>query len=65
VNLLYPKFLGNRMALNPLAVTIGLLVWGTLWGAMGLLLAVPLTAAMKIVFDHVEILRPYGSWLGV
>jgi len=64
LNLLYPKFLGNRLQLNPLAVTMALLLWGGLWGAMGLLLAIPLTAAMKIVFDHVESLKPYGAWLG-
>jgi predicted PurR-regulated permease PerM len=64
LNVLYPKFLGNRLQLNPLAVTIALLVWGWLWGAMGLVLAVPITAAMKIVFDHIESLRPYGAWMG-
>lgn len=64
LNVLYPKFLGNRLQLNPLAVTMSLLVWGGLWGAMGLVLAIPITAAMKIVFDHVESLRPYGAWLG-
>jgi predicted PurR-regulated permease PerM len=64
LNILYPKFLGNRLQLNPLAVTLGLLFWGALWGGIGLLLAIPLTAAMKIIFDHVESLRPYGAWLG-
>jgi predicted PurR-regulated permease PerM len=64
LNVLYPKFLGNRLQLNPLAVTMSLLVWGSMWGAMGLLLAIPITGAMKIVFDHVESLKPYGAWLG-
>jgi predicted PurR-regulated permease PerM len=64
LNVLYPKFLGNRLQLNPLAVTMALLVWGWLWGAMGLVLAVPITAAMKIVFDHIESLKAYGSWMG-
>lgn len=64
LNVLYPKFLGNRLQLNPLAVTMALLVWGWLWGAIGLLLAIPITGAMKIVFDHVESLKPYGAWLG-
>jgi predicted PurR-regulated permease PerM len=64
LNILYPKFLGNRLQLNPLAVTIALLVWGWLWGAMGLVLAVPITAAMKIIFDHIESLKPYGAWMG-
>ena len=64
VNLLYPRFLGKRLQLNPLAVTMGLLVWGALWGAMGLLLAIPITAALRIIFAHVESLKPYGAWLG-
>ena len=64
LNVLYPKIIGSRVQLNPLAVTLALLFWGWLWGAMGLLLAVPLTAALKIIFDHVEGLRGWGSWLG-
>lgn len=64
LNVLYPKFLGSRLQLNPLAVTVALLFWGWLWGAMGLILAIPVTAALKIVFDHVEPLRGYGAWLG-
>jgi predicted PurR-regulated permease PerM len=64
LNVLYPKFLGPRLQLNPLAVTVALLVWGWLWGAIGLVLAIPITAAVKIVFDHIESLKPYGTWLG-
>jgi predicted PurR-regulated permease PerM len=64
LNVLYPKFLGGRLRLNPLAVTIALLVWAWLWGAAGLVLAVPITAGMKIVCDHVESLKPFGVWLG-
>ncbi|HXZ26500.1 MAG TPA: AI-2E family transporter [Terriglobales bacterium] len=64
INVLYPKLIGRRLQLNPLAVTIALLFWGWLWGAMGLILAVPITAALKIIFDHIEKLRPYGAWLG-
>ena len=64
LNVLYPKFLGNRMQLNPLAVTMALLFWGWLWGGVGLVLAIPITAAMKIIFDHVESLKPWGDWMG-
>jgi predicted PurR-regulated permease PerM len=64
MNVLYPKFLGPRLQLNPLAVTLALLLWGWIWGALGLLLAIPITAAMKIIFDHVESLKAYGAWLG-
>lgn len=64
MNVLYPKILGKRLQLNPLAVTLALLFWGWLWGAMGLILAVPITGAIKIICDHVDPLRPYGAWLG-
>jgi predicted PurR-regulated permease PerM len=64
MNVLYPKVLGKRLQLNPLVVTISLLIWGFIWGAMGLILAVPIMAAIKIVCDHVPSLRPLGEWLG-
>ncbi|MDR3749280.1 MAG: AI-2E family transporter [Acidobacteriota bacterium] len=64
MNVLYPKILGKRLQLNPLAVTLALLFWGWLWGAMGLILAVPITGALKIICDNIERLRPYGAWMG-
>jgi predicted PurR-regulated permease PerM len=64
LNFLYPKVLGPRMQLNPLVVTVALLFWGFLWGAPGLLLAIPLTAALKITCDHVPALHPLGELLG-
>ncbi len=64
LNVLYPKLLGSRLRLNPLAVTIALLFWGAVWGAIGLVLAIPITGAMKIVFDHVDSMKPYADWLG-
>jgi predicted PurR-regulated permease PerM len=50
-NLLIPKFIANRVSIGPVAATIGILFWGWLWGVMGLLLAVPLTAFVKLVAD--------------
>lgn len=64
MNVLYPKILGKRLQLNPLVVTISLLIWGFIWGAMGLILAVPIMAAVKIVCDHMVSLRPIGDWMG-
>jgi predicted PurR-regulated permease PerM len=64
LNLLYPKIVGARVHLNPLVVTIALMVWGMLWGAAGLMLAIPLTAAIKAVCDNVGSLRSYGRLLG-
>jgi predicted PurR-regulated permease PerM len=64
LNVLYPKILGPRMQLNPLVVTVGLLFWGFLWGAPGLILAIPVTAALKITCDHVPALHPLGDLMG-
>jgi predicted PurR-regulated permease PerM len=64
LNVLYPKIIGGRLDLNPLAVTLGLLLWGWIWGAMGLILAVPLTAAIKIACCNIGGLEPFGEWMG-
>jgi predicted PurR-regulated permease PerM len=64
LNLLYPKIVGSRVHLNPLVVTFSLMLWGFLWDAPGLLLAIPLTAGIKAVCDHVKGLRPIGKFLG-
>jgi predicted PurR-regulated permease PerM len=64
LNLLYPKVVGSRVHLNPLVVTFSLMFWGFLWGAAGLLLAIPLTAALKAVCDNVKDWRAFGKFLG-
>ena len=64
MNLLYPKIVGPRVHLNPLVVTVALMFWSFLWGAAGLVLAIPLTAGLKAVCDHVDRLKPYGHLLG-
>ena len=53
-NVLMPAIVGRSVHLNPLAVTISLLFWGWLWGAFGLILAIPITATLKVICDHVE-----------
>ncbi|HET7748297.1 MAG TPA: AI-2E family transporter [Terriglobales bacterium] len=64
LNVLYPKFLGKRLQLNPLVVTLSLLIWGWIWGAPGLVLAVPVTGAIKIVCDNFRPLERFGEWMG-
>jgi predicted PurR-regulated permease PerM len=64
LNLLYPKIVGSRVHLNPLVVTFSLMLWGFLWDAPGLLLAIPITAAIKAVCDNIKGLRPIGKFLG-
>ena len=64
MNVLCPKIVGRRLRLNPLAITLSLLFWAWIWGAMGLILAVPLVGATKIVCDYIDPLRGFGAWLG-
>ena len=63
-NLVSPKIMGDKVNLSPLAVLIASLYWGWLWGGIGVVLAVPITAALKVVCDHVETLKPIGILLG-
>ena len=64
LNFLVPALVGRRVQLSALAVTVALLFWGWLWGAIGLILAIPITATIKVVCDHVEDWRSFGRWLG-
>jgi predicted PurR-regulated permease PerM len=64
INVLMPALVGRRVHLNALAVTVALLFWGWLWGAIGLILAIPITATVKAICDNVEELQPVGRWLG-
>jgi predicted PurR-regulated permease PerM len=63
VNLLVPKFIGSRVSVSPVAATVGILFWGWLWGLIGVLLAVPLTALVKIVADSHPSLGKFGNLL--
>ena len=64
MNVLYPKVIGRRLRLNPLAVALSLLFWAWIWGGFGLILAVPLMGSTKIICDYVEPLQGLGDWLG-
>ena len=63
-NLLMPAIVGRRVHLNAVTVTVALLFWGWLWGAAGLILAIPIMAVLKVVCDHVPSWQPTGRWLG-
>ncbi len=64
MSVLYPKVIGRRLRLNPLAVALSLLFWAWIWGAFGLILAIPLVASTKIICDYTEPLQALGDWLG-
>jgi len=62
--LLKPCLMGRVGRMNNVAVFVGLLFWGWLWGMWGLLLAFPLMMVLKTVADRVEGFRPIGELLG-
>ncbi|MBK7104698.1 MAG: AI-2E family transporter [Ignavibacteriae bacterium] len=51
-NIMEPKFLGNKLGLNPLVILLSLLIWGYIWGIAGMFLSVPLTAVLKIIISN-------------
>jgi predicted PurR-regulated permease PerM len=63
LNLVAPKLVGRRVRLNAVAITIALLFWGWVWGGMGLVLAIPITATLRVICDHTESWKPIGRWL--
>src|SRR5262249_36592747 len=63
-NLISPLLHGRRLALNPVAIFLGLLLCWWMWGVVGAFIAVPLLAAVRIFCDHIESLTPVGEFLG-
>ncbi len=62
-NLVAPQLVGRQVRLNAVAITVALLFWGFVWGGMGLILAIPLTAALRVICDHTETWKPVARWL--
>lgn len=63
-NLLTPWLTSRASRMNPVAVFVGLLAWGWLWGVWGLLLGIPILMIVKAICDRVDDLKPVGEFLG-
>ncbi|MEO7547874.1 MAG: AI-2E family transporter, partial [Ramlibacter sp.] len=63
-NLLVPLLTSKTSRMNPVAVFVGVLAWGWLWGVWGLLLGIPIMMVIKAVCDRVDDLKPVGELLG-
>lgn len=63
-NFITPKIVGSKVKLNALASIIAVVAFAFLWGIPGMLIAIPVTAIVKLVCDHVEPLEPWGFLLG-
>jgi predicted PurR-regulated permease PerM len=57
-NILEPRLMGKGLNLSPVIMLLGLAVWGTIWGIVGMFLAVPLMVVSMIVFSQFEATRP-------
>ncbi len=62
-NILTPNIVGSQVSLNPLIALIALITGGVIWGIPGLILFVPFMAILKVIFDNIDSLKPYGILL--
>lgn len=63
-NILLPTIVGSKVKLNALVTFLGIIFGEMIWGLSGMFLSIPMMAIMKIVFDRVESLKPWGFLLG-
>jgi putative permease len=63
-NILLPVIVGSKVRINALITVLGVIIGGMVWGISGTFLAIPIIAITKIIFDHVEPLKPWGLLLG-
>ncbi len=63
-NAIEPLVLGKGLNLSPLVVILSLIFWGWVWGIIGMVLAVPLTSTLVIIFEHIDPLRPIAVLVG-
>ncbi len=60
-NIIEPKITGKSLDLSPIVILISLIFWGYVWGVIGMILAVPLTATIKIAFENIPSLKPFAE----
>jgi AI-2 transport protein TqsA len=60
-NVIEPRIMGKSFNLHPVTILLALIFWGTLWGIVGMLLATPITAALKILLSRMEMTRPVAE----
>jgi len=63
-NVIMPRIVGSKVRLNALIVVLGVVVGEMIWGISGMFLSIPVLAIVKIIFDRVDDLKPWGLLLG-
>jgi predicted PurR-regulated permease PerM len=63
-NYIVPSVIGSKVKLNSLVCVFAVIMGSAIWGIPGMFLSIPLMAILKLIFDHVESLKPWGFLLG-
>lgn len=63
-NFLTPNITGSQVKINPLAAIMALIIGGMVWGVAGMILFIPFIGIVKILFDNIQSLKPYGYLIG-
>ncbi|MHA4810658.1 AI-2E family transporter [Flavitalea flava] len=63
-NLLFPWIVGSKVRINPMTMIAGVFIGGMIWGIAGMFLSIPVIAVLKIIFDRIDGLKPWGLLLG-
>jgi len=63
-NLLLPAIVGSKVKINPLITVLGVVLGEMIWGVSGMFLSIPVIAVLKIIFDRIDSLKPWGILLG-
>ncbi len=62
-NFITPIVMGRSLTLNPVLVLLSLTFWGWMWGIVGVILAVPILAAVKIFCSYIEPMEPLAEFI--
>lgn len=63
-NFIVPKIVASKVKINALISITAVLAFAALWGIPGMLIAIPITGIIKLIFDHIEPLKPWGFLFG-
>lgn len=63
-NFITPRIIGSKVSINPFVALIALIIGGELWGISGMILFVPLIGILRVIFEQIDELKPYGYLLG-
>ena len=63
-NFITPRIVGSKVSINPFMAMLALIIGGEIWGISGMILFVPLIGILRVIFEEIDSLKPYGYLLG-